>query len=106
MQFHERLDMILESQDMTVADLARKSGISKQTIYTWKKRGVAPSIDFVTIIADTLGLSLDFMIRGDTTIRGIHPAQKKVLELMNTLSDNDKWRLLGVIESFVDRKIL
>lgn len=102
--FIDRLEIILEGQDLTVAELARKAGISKQTIYSWKKRGVEPSITFVTAIADCLGLSLDFLVRGDTKIYGLHPAQKNVVEMMNTLSDNDKWRLLGAIETIVERK--
>lgn len=98
MQFMERLDAILRAQDMTVADLARKTDIHIQTIYSWRAHARFPRIDHALRVAEVLGLSVEFIATGNTTVKGLHPAQVRVIDIMNKLLDDDKWRILGIVE--------
>jgi transcriptional regulator with XRE-family HTH domain len=99
--FMENLISYLEGQDLTVSDLARKSGINDQTIYSWRNLDRFPRLDYAIKIAEALGVSVDFLATGETKLYGLHPAQKKLLTIMNSLKDEDKWRLLGIVEGLL-----
>lgn len=50
------------SKGYTISDLARKSGITFQTLFKWEKGDIYPNIFNLIPIADVLNISLDELV--------------------------------------------
>lgn len=88
----QHLRNYLDDRGITAAQLARKSGVSKQVISTWLN-GVSPRrIEQVKKVADVIGITVDELCFG--------ASNPESLIKMSTL--NDEW-LSGVFELKVRR---
>jgi transcriptional regulator with XRE-family HTH domain len=58
MDFLEAFQKLMDSKGVNANLLAKNSGVSVNTIYTWQK-GSSPSLDKLIPIADALGVTLD-----------------------------------------------
>ena len=47
------------SKDMSVRELAKKSGVTANTIWAWERGAVLPQILNVEAVCDVLGVSID-----------------------------------------------
>lgn len=57
-----RLRSARELRGLTQDELADKIDTSKNNIYRWEKEEVKPSADFVTKIAQVLGVTADYLL--------------------------------------------
>lgn len=57
---YERIKQIAKMRGMSLQDVATKSGLSKNMIYQYKE--VAPKKGTLTLIADVLGVSIDYLL--------------------------------------------
>lgn len=55
----KHLQKYLSDNDMTAAQLARKSGVSKQVLSTWLNGANPRNIQQVKSVADTIGMTVD-----------------------------------------------
>jgi putative transcriptional regulator len=53
------------ADEMTQADLARRVGVTRQTINAIEREKYAPSLDVAFLIAEALGVQLDEVFRLD-----------------------------------------
>lgn len=58
----ERIKTLARSQKMTIAEVERQAGIGKNTIKSWDR--VVPSADKVAAVADVLGTTVEYLLRG------------------------------------------
>lgn len=63
--FWNRVDVERERLNLTRKDLARLTGISKNTIETWNARLTIPSGDKCLVIALALGVTVEYLLTGD-----------------------------------------
>jgi DNA-binding XRE family transcriptional regulator len=56
--------LLCEMYKLTPFALAKKTGVSKQTIYSWYNEGKLPNIETITIIKEFFKTSYDFLIEG------------------------------------------
>lgn len=63
--FWNRVDIERERLNLTRKDLARLTGISKNTIETWNARLTIPSGDKCLVIALALGVTVEYLLTGD-----------------------------------------
>ena len=59
----ERIKRICKLRGISVSELEKNSGLSPNSIYKWDES--APSITKVVRVADILGVTVDYLIRGD-----------------------------------------
>lgn len=64
MKLDKQLKTLLRERDITVAQLARKAGVSPKTIYNWLERQRPRDIDAVKKVADHFNVTLDFLFYG------------------------------------------
>lgn len=62
MTIGQRINLIRYKKDMTVDELAEKSGVSKHTINAWLYVGYNPHIEALIQIADVFNMSLDELV--------------------------------------------
>lgn len=64
MQLAKQLKALLRENDITVAQLARKAGVSAKTIYNWLAGQHPKDIGAVKKVADQFDVTLDFLCYG------------------------------------------
>lgn len=65
MTFGERLRYIRRRRKMSQDDLAAQVGVSRETIYKYEHDMADPRLPTFVCIADALGVTMDFLVRGD-----------------------------------------
>ena len=60
MDLVENIRKICSFKDLTIADLEKRAGISKNSIFRWDKN--RPSIEKVKAVADALGCTVDDLL--------------------------------------------
>lgn len=83
MNLKQQLRTYLELRDMTAAELARKSGVSKQVISLWLGGAEPKKLTQVKKVASVLGTTVDHLCFGS----GKDEASQKITELDALLGD-------------------
>ena len=60
----ERIFNLLKQKGITQSALADKIGVRQATISDWKRKKTTPSAETIGLIADILGVSTDYLIKG------------------------------------------
>lgn len=99
--YKENLKELLDYEDMTVKELAFKTGISKRSIENYlSARASMPPADYACKIASALNTSVEDMVYGSKT--PVPSAEDiKILELLRQVSVADKYAFLHLMESVV-----
>lgn len=66
--FWMRVDQELETKNMTVAELARRTGIKYDSFKTWRTRTQIPNPEALVQISNVLGVSIDYLFKGELDI--------------------------------------
>ena len=105
MDILKRITDIRESRGMTIYELAKRSGINKNTIYRWYDKNFTPSLDSLQVICEKgFGMSLvEFFALGSELIPAT-PEIKEIIEVWTTLSDVQKQAVMQIIKSYKKTK--
>ena len=97
--FKENLKELLDYEDMTIKELAFKTGISKRSIENYLgARASMPPADYACKIASVLNTSVEAMVYGSKS--PVPSAEDiKILELLRQVSVADKYAFLHLMES-------
>jgi transcriptional regulator with XRE-family HTH domain len=68
MTFGEKLKRCRLVLNLSQTDLARKTGISERTIYTYESMGIMPRSGNVKKLADELGVSVSYLLEEDQNV--------------------------------------
>ena len=66
MTFGEKLKQARLALDLSQTDLAKKTGISERSLYTYEQNGRIPRTSNIKKLADALGVSVTYLISNDT----------------------------------------
>lgn len=78
--FQTNLKTILRERNMTISDLAAKSGVPYSSISSWLgNRGSLPNVDTICLIADSLDCSIDFLVGREDDIGVVTIEKKEIL---------------------------
>lgn len=61
-QLVETIDLLLQEKNLTRKDFCKSINIPPSTIATWKTRNICPTVDVLSVIANNLGISLDWLV--------------------------------------------
>ena len=64
-QLVERIDFLLKLKKQTRKEFCKSINIPPSTIATWKSRNIYPTVDVLSVIAFNLGVSLDWLVKGE-----------------------------------------
>lgn len=118
-EFAERLVRLRTEKGWSQNDLARRSGISDSSIGKYENNIALPNLQNASALADSLGVSLDYLCEGDKAIyipiRNLTQEQMEILlelckefHLPNAgdgLLSNARQQLLArIIQQFVQQK--
>lgn len=60
----ERIFETMKEEKITQQQLANELGIGQSTVASWKKRDCPPPINYISQIADILGVTIDYLVTG------------------------------------------
>lgn len=83
MNLKNQLKFYLQKDDLTAAQLSKKSGVSKQVLSLWLKGASPKNVQQVKMVAEILKTSVDNLCFGD----GKEPKKKSEFDSMS----EDEW---------------
>ena len=107
MSFRDNLRETLDFIDMEQKELAAKTGISLKTIENYvKKDSSIPSADKAVLIAQALGVSVEYLISGKKTekldILAVQPKYKEVIDILAKLSNYNYKIVVSMAKTLID----
>ena len=103
MGFRENLKIELTYADMRVKELAKLSGVKKQTIDSYlRENGYVPSVETAVKIARALGVSVEYLVTGDETSLRMdqYPLEARLgAEIIAKLNERNRKMAVAIIES-------
>lgn len=113
---YEIYQKILDEKKLKNSDVARGAKVSNMTLSDWKRGNTIPKTDTMKKIADFLGVTVDYLMKGeDSTDYSESQAQlmneirkdkklSKALKIYVELSEEQKKHILSAIELFGKEK--
>ena len=112
MTISERLFHIMDEKEVSMPELSRMTGISRHTIFDWKKKNTNPGADKIMIICEALGITPGELLIGD--LRSDFPQSdqtvsednldRQIMSACRELSDIQKKRLLAYMNMLMNMK--
>lgn len=99
MTFGQRITYARKQIKMTQADLGKAVGTSGDIIGKYERDEIKPSIDTAAKIADSLKVTLDFLVK-NSEYQNIDNDALKRLKLMEKLSAEDKTHIFALMDAF------
>ena len=76
-------------------------GISQNHISVWKVRGTIPRADDLYKISKFLGVSMEYLLTGETSTDNFDTPEKKLFEKINKLESKQKKALEVIIDAML-----
>lgn len=104
MDILQRIEDIRKSKNLSIYELAEKSGIARNTIYRWYSKNYYPNLDTLQILCEKgFNISLAEFFALDDNIANITPEIKELLKLWTTLTDKQKQAILQIMHSYSNK---
>lgn len=103
MTISQRIFLLLKEKNLKQKDLAIQTGISPSAVSDWKKKGTNPAAESLSVIADFLGVSIEFLCTGkERSATILSDEEQECLEKFSKLKSIDKGRILDRMETLYD----
>ncbi len=102
-----KIKELREEKKWQQKDVAEKLNKTTACISSWETGKTEPSIDDLVRLADIFEVSLDYLLgRTDdigvvSVYNNLSPLQEKTITLFSSLSNEDKYRVLGFIQALL-----
>ena len=96
MTFGERILAMRKRLKWSQDELAKKVGTSAPIIGRYERNEIKPSIDTAKGIADTLGVTIDFLMGGDDTVVDKELLQK--IKDIETFTEEEKTKIYDLLD--------
>lgn len=106
MTISQRIFQILKDKKCTQKQFSSSTGISESTISDWKKKGTNPAADKLSVIADMLNVSLDYLLTGkekSSSTGKLTADEQELLTYYKELNDIDKGIVIGRAETLLEK---
>jgi transcriptional regulator with XRE-family HTH domain len=106
MPLGERIKALRTEAGLSQAELAEQVGGDGRQISRYENGRITPSLDALARLAETLNISLDYLVFDDIARRPLHAPENILGERLHALAeldDNDRASLLNVIDALVTK---
>ena len=80
----ERLYTLRTNKEMSQGDLAEKLDVSRQTVSKWENNMSIPELDKIIALSEVFGVSVDYIVKGESESPETVPTQNKESEYKTT----------------------
>lgn len=102
MTISQRIFSILKEKKLKQKDMADYTGISTSAISAWNKNNTNPAAESISIIADFLGVSIEYLLTGEEKAIVLKDDEKELLTYYKKLPERDRQRLIGRASALAD----
>jgi transcriptional regulator with XRE-family HTH domain len=99
MTFGERITYARKQKKMTQNDLGKAVGTSGDIIGKYERNEIKPSIDTAAKIADSLGVTIDYLVK-EGEYQNIDNETLKRMKELEKLSKEDKAHVFAMLDAF------
>ena len=107
MTISQRIFDELKKQNRSQKDLADATGIPTSTISAWRARGTNPSIDIIVPISRYLGVSLDYLLKGEEQETNSFPEltenERAIVRVFKDLTDTQQGEIIGRAKAMAEQ---
>lgn len=97
MTISQRIFSILKEKKLKQKDMADYTGISTSAISAWNKNDTNPAAESISIIADFLGVSIEYLLTGEDT--SLNDDEQELVSYYKKLPEKEKIKLLSRAET-------
>lgn len=96
----KRIEHLLVDREMTVTELGRKAGLPPNSLTNWwrQDRKRFPQADDLFAVAETLGVSVDYLMTGVAEKNTMSARNLKILRAISTLDEENIKKVLEYID--------
>ena len=76
----DRIRESREARGLSASDLARLVDVTPTAVWNWEKNGIKPRSDALALIAKTLGVTAEYLMKGE--VNGISEGQRSVPDIL------------------------
>lgn len=98
-----RLEKLLAKKGWSRYELAKKTGISTNSVYGWTNMGKIPSLANIERICDVASITVEQFFY-DEGVDGLSEEERNLLSDWVTLSEQEKQAVFTAIEAFKEAK--
>lgn len=91
---YERYCKLKELKGLKDSDVARGTGISKYVLSDWKRGKSVPKADKLQKIADFMGVSVEYLIKGETQMENNYFLDEEAALMAQRMHDDENIRIL------------
>ena len=96
-----------EAIDMTQSALAQAIGVNQQTIAFWEREAPVPKAEYLPLLAETLNVSLDYLLMGSEVKQKRKPGPEsklgKCFSEVSSLPKNQQEKIIDVVDALVSQ---
>lgn len=99
MDIQKRINDLCQNKNWTLYQLSVRAGLSANTVYSWKKKNIIPTIPVIEKICDAFEISLEQFFCG--FVGTMTKEERELLEVWQSLSDIEKKAINNLIETYL-----
>lgn len=93
--FHERVRALRQARNMSQVELAKRLGVTKQSVSNWENDNIQPSIEMLMRIAEVLDVSTDYLLGlNSTRVINASGLSEEVVAHLSQLVEDFRKRLI------------
>ena len=93
--FHERVRALRQARNMSQVELAKRLGVTKQSVSNWENDNIQPSIEMLMRIAEVLDVSTDYLLGlNSTRVINVSGLSEEVVAHLSQLAEDFRKRLI------------
>lgn len=103
---YEIFEQLLQKRGMSSYEVSKLSGVSQATLSDWKNGKSIPRNKTLKKIADVLNVSVAYLLgeeKEKTPDTNVSEVDKKIYELFNALTDEQKQLFLNLAEQMIQQ---
>lgn len=98
-EFLQRIDTRLDELGRKRPWLSKESGVKLSTINSWFNNDRYPSVELAHKVADTLGVSIDYLMTGEEPALHLEdPTIKEIIEYLEDLGRDELMQTYGMLK--------
>jgi transcriptional regulator with XRE-family HTH domain len=86
-------------KDMSASALAKIAHVTPASVYQWEKRGASPRSETLTTIAETFGVSTEYLLKGTRKDDSSNTVVVRSIEMAKPARDYSLEELIRMIEA-------
>lgn len=100
----ERLQELMDERDLNMYALAKRSGLSWNTIKNIFSRTTNPTVTTLSMLCDGLGITLAQFFEEEQDVTHLTAEQQHLINRWNQLTDREKESISSMVDIILDQR--